>query len=631
MLLLLFHVECAPKLGPSKRLSLKQAFEAGTKQDVSVEPAKKKRGAYKLFVDELPAANPSASSSGAVAEQDRHDVGRKFYQHIMDMWLRNHESAKFVQTLSKLAGDAGAHGVKRIAAVGAGGRHQKNSARDLMRLALRNVVMPDPYWAPIPCWNAEIGKLENIQLPFLLAHELLYSLVSTQGIAISDLSTPPSSQLSHLKDAVVSSLGVDGANHILLGLFGDGVPVQRRGSTMEVLTLNFVCCPLMERMLWSCLERPYFCKCGCSGRHTLDPMLELLNWSLRHLLLGIWPASRHDKSPWGRDDQRRSHLKGSLGFTASLCQVRGDWSWYKSVFSFAGWAGALVCWLCGATDKNGDAPYTDVGPNAEWRKRRWGAGTFAQMLQAKGKTLSPLLSAPGMSLRYVAIDVLHALDLGFSCDVLGSFFWILVRDRAFFHGASQDKRVTELWAEIKRRYRVWETECRIQGLTREMILQKKPNATPKLRTKGAETRHLVPIALGLAQSYADAVSTEMSRTIVSMLSRLVDFYMLLGVRPFALDKCKAASLECVVLYKALHDTQESGSVTLWPLKPKIHMFQELAEFVVEVLGDPADFWNYRDESFVGFIATMSASRGGGRGPATMPLNALNRWRVSATL
>ena len=236
-----------------------------------------------------------------------------------------------------------------------------------------------------------------------------------------------------------------------------------------------------------------------------------------------------------------------------------------------------------------------------------------------------------MSLRYVAIDVLHALDLGFSCDVLGSFFWILVRDRAFFHGASQDKRVTELWAEIKRRYRVWETECRIQGLTREMILQKKPNATPKLRTKGAETRHLVPIALGLAQSYADAVSTEMSRTIVSMLSRLVDFYMLLGVRPFALDKCKAASLECVVLYKALHDTQESGSVTLWPLKPKIHMFQELAEFVVEVLGDPADFWNYRDESFVGFIATMSASRGGGRGPATMPLNALNRWRVSATL
>ena len=52
------------------------------------------------------------------------------------------------------------------------------------------------------------------------------------------------------------------------------------------------------------------------------------------------------------------------------------------------------------------------------------------------------------------------------------------------------------------------------------------------------------------------------------------------------------------------------------MKPKMHLFQELAEFQTAELGHPARYWTYQDESFVGVVAKMAMSRGGARSAAS---------------
>ena len=65
------------------------------------------------------------------------------------------------------------------------------------------------------------------------------------------------------------------------------------------------------------------------------------------------------------------------------------------------------------------------------------------------------------------------------------------------------------------------------------------------------------------------------------------------------------------------------------MKPKLQMFQELAEYQGFVLGNPRLFWNYMDEDFVGFIATIARSRGGPKMAATTASNVLQQYRALA--
>ena len=68
-------------------------------------------------------------------------------------------------------------------------------------------------------------------------------------------------------------------------------------------------------MLFCILEKRFLCQCGsCQGRHTIDKIIEVFNWSMKLCWLGTWPKERHDNTPFRADEQQRSHLKGKLGF-----------------------------------------------------------------------------------------------------------------------------------------------------------------------------------------------------------------------------------------------------------------------------------------------------------------------------
>ncbi len=552
----------------------------------------------------------------------------EFSDYVWRLWLTNKESAKELQELAQKSSNAGAKGVSDIASIGKSGELQKNMARDLKRGVRRKFAskMPPLYYAEIPCWDDDVGMCNNISIPFLLPFEMIYKFLQDNVLSIAILcNVMVGTALESIKHSVCERLQIDDpSRHILLGLHSDGVPSQKSGASIEVQSFNFPNLPHCERNLWGVLEKRFFCRCGCAGRHTMDKIFELLVWASEHAWLGTFPSQRHDKQPWLKSDAWRQSMAGKImGFTASFVEARMDWMAVKQVFSFGGWNAKRMCFKCRATQPNGEAPYTDVSSSALWRHMRLTMRAFFKELAEKHIDPSPLFSLPGFILDFIIIDVLHSVDLGCAADAAGSFFYELLHNGGgFLTGRTVLKRVQDLWAMVRRLYKQHKTPNRLQALTKDMICKKKANSKPKLKAKAAEMRHLVPIIVEIAKEYHARIGTRKSKAIVDLFSRLLAFYMSIGTSDFDPVVTETAIQEFALLYKALVDCKEGSQC--WYMKPKLHLMQELSLHCHDC-GDPANYWTYKDEDFVGLIAIMGSSKGGCRAPASVPENIFVRY------
>ena len=90
-----------------------------------------------------------------------------------------------------------------------------------------------------------------------------------------------------------------------------------------------------------------------------------------------------------------------------------------------------------------------------------------QLLRSQGIDLSPLFSCPSFSADFICIDVLHALDLGVTQEVLGSIFWESLG--VFAKGRNRALQVAELFRLMKEHYVRVGTSNRLSNLTVEMI------------------------------------------------------------------------------------------------------------------------------------------------------------------
>ena len=281
-----------------------------------------------------------------------------FRAHVKHLFLRNKCSGLETQALTAAATKSGAVGVQDFASTGNAGKLAKNIHRDLMRKLLKGNKMPDLYWAQIPCSDPKTGEKKTMAwLPFLLVHEFLVLLAKTTSMD-ELVCFPEGSGLQEFQDEFASkNKHIDNNLLIAIGLHGDGV-AHKRKDTVEAFTWNFPTLPRQERYLFGSVEKHYLCGCGCKGRCTYEGILSVFAWCMRSLFLGQWPNARHDKSKWLRSDKKRSaQAKEKFGFWANLTQVRGDWMFYKTVFSFKGWASNSICWLCKANKS--DIPFTE--------------------------------------------------------------------------------------------------------------------------------------------------------------------------------------------------------------------------------------------------------------------------------
>ena len=164
-------------------------------------------------------------------------------------------------------------------------------------------------------------------------------------------------------------------------------------------------------------------------------------------------------------------------------------------------------------------------------------------------------------------------------------------------------------------------------LTEEMI--KREHRGPQLKSKGGETRGLVPFALELAIEMRDRDNNLYTQTVVAMMAALVDFYCLVSTPPYRADEAAVSCRRFLILHAILNKmtTRDRGSDLFWRIKPTFHMMQELAEYISPEHGSPREFWCYQDEDFVGWVASFGGSRGGANTCGAVGERVIQRYRA----
>ena len=112
---------------------------------------------------------------------------------------------------------------------------------------------------------------------------------------------------------------------------------------------------------------------------------------------------------------------------------------------------------------------------------------------------------------------------------------------------------------------------------------------------------------------------------MAVMRQLYAFYKEMSKDTYDMEQGATHARQCCLLYRQLRDEAlNSGHEWSWRIKPKMHLWLEMAEFQGRESGNPRRFSAYQDEDFVGFIASIARSRGGRREIATLASNVIKR-------
>ena len=243
-------------MGRKRLPKLDVSVSSGDEAPARKAPRKKELAKYVAASSSHKDENPVDES---VDLSEGNEAAKDFENYVFDMWLRNKESATFVQTLSQKATKAGAKGVENIQNICNLGTN-RNMSRDLRRQAKARAPKdhPPPYYAGIPCWNAEKGECDIWDIPFFLPIELLWYFISSGAIGLALLcKVVTGTAMATIKNEICRKLQVEPETHVIVGLHSDGVPMQKSGQTIEVQSFNFPNLPQCERSMWNVLGKRF--------------------------------------------------------------------------------------------------------------------------------------------------------------------------------------------------------------------------------------------------------------------------------------------------------------------------------------------------------------------------------------
>ena len=539
-------------------------------------------------------------------DQDEPNLQKRFRHNVGDLFLGNQISGVRTQSVYSDAQMAGAQHVSDLARTGGEGMKPGNASRDLRNKFRKGKGWPAIYRAKLRVWSPKLQRETTAIMSIALPHELMGALAKKNSTAAL-LSQGGMSKacLEHLLKMCADWGKPELAG---IGLWCDGVPYNfDRTQSLEVVSLSL---PGLEGG-HAALRLPVFAvnKKFLMTDSTYDDLFAVLAWSFRALAHGTCPAQRHDGTPFGSSDSKRRRSAGQpIGIAAALVEVRGDWSMMAHVFRFPAWNTKRgCCWMCEATP----ATIRQCGSDGAWRTQRLGHFEFlARMLQF-GLTISTLFGVPGLTTSCFKPDWLHTVDQGCAADFLGGLLWTLL---PFFAGSTQKVRCQNMFLDIRAFYTAHNVDSRYDNFSVKMFHTKQ---LYKLRGKAAEVRALVPWAKLACDRFLHDGDVQ-HETIRQACHELAACYDQLSQANFNVDAMAQHCRKFCVLSVAL----EHVSQTIWKVKPKLHLMQELCE----MQGDnPAKYWTYRDEDFGGSCAQYCRHRGGANSFHTSGTSLLQRF------
>jgi len=561
----------------------------------------------------------------AAVEAPPADTQAPLYLKLMKEWAKGKLSSRQVQDFANDAFQSGAEGLQRMGAVANEGKNPQNAFRALRALFGQPANMPAFKWIEIPTVNGQ-----RTPHPFILPHELFSSMYlgsrdSWKQFVAGETNACFEYWLARGgSEFVVQHPVLQTREHwattVPIGMHGDGAPFSDNDS-LYTFTWNSLLAEgssKKTRFLFTVIQKSDFVP------ETLDAILRIFAWSCNALLDGKTPGT-----DW-LDRPLKGGVELASGWRAAICEVRGDWAFYKEVFHFGAWnSRERMCYMCRASNALRHMAWSSYGEDAGWRGSRWSHEAYLSFVVDTGLATPVLLAAcAGLRLECITVDVLHCVDQGIASHIIGNILWILIVLRASLGGATFKARVMALRQDLKEWYKATKCTNQIRGkMTQERL--RADGDWPKLKAKAAATRHLSRYAKHLVITHAGLSEEDVLMSNVVVL--LVRFYELLDEQPrFFSD---AAQAEVAWLGRRLaiyyHDLARRALVAgqrLWKEMPKMHMFVHLCEWQIPAHGNPRYSWCYADEDIAGFMAEVAATCH----PRTMAASALYKWVVMAS-
>eukprot|EP00959_Pyramimonas_sp_CCMP1952_P097323 2034500-Pyramimonas_sp.AAC.1 len=184
------------------------------------------------------------------------------------------------------------------------------------------------------------------------------------------------------------------------------------------------------------------------------------------------------------------------GYKGVVTMVRGDWEFFTQALRFPRWdSSPNMCWMCSATN--------NIESDLLWSKRGWrrtlrSHEDYLRYLHHKGCPLPALFAVRSLRLEGVALDCLHVLDQGISSHSIANALVEVMKLGQW--GTTQQDQIDGLRDDIQKWHEANHQASRIQGkITFERL--KTSADWPKLKAKGAATRHLSRYAAELTARY----------------------------------------------------------------------------------------------------------------------------------
>ena len=372
------------------------------------------------------------------------------------------------------------------------------------------------------------------------------------------------------------------------------------------------------------------CDCGCGGYCSLQEIFGVISWSMQCLLRGRSPSSRHDGSAWTREDLEHRMPRDQDIPQAALTQIRGDWEWLESCFRIRSVNAQIFCWMCDTTTSPGPNCYHDFTPTAAHRATAITHEQYITACAVEGQSPSTILRSPGARMDYLAVDSMHAADLGCFQDALGSLFYLEIDNKQWHR--NRGLGMVSLNAMLNQFYDAnahHKDFSKVTPLTVQQIITAVPGH-PLLKAKAAQTRQLAEFGLVLANRHLHgsgpdkpafrfrhthrlaARTQEHLAHLVHLFEGMVEYTQACAAKPFEIEPCRQGMYKFLTSLESLHVMWREGldleqqRHQPFHVRPKAHMLQHLVEDKLLLWGSPSNFWCYRDEDYVGAVKTIAS-------------------------
>lgn len=479
------------------------------------------------------------------------------------------------------------------------------------------------------------GDETTVRFPLVLPHECFAAIFragrerwlrSILGGNVGSLQEYWKHALQHYRwtDEHPLRAGFVAGTIVPIGFYGDGARVTKDDSLLT-MTWNSVVASAVRPSFES---RMVICACPTTWllETSVDDIAAVVSWSFGAMADGHFPSTDHLGRAWPRGSERnlRAGLPLSPGYRAALVEFRGDWEWLAKALHIPTASSSEPCYKCLCTSR-GIMSWTDFREDAPWRTALRLTDTF---LQAPNR--SPLTRL-GFDLSQIRIDVMHTVCLGVGLWINAAVLLYLCGLGHYREGPLA-RQLKEAWLSFKE----WIHEHSLQSSQRLftprrlLVLGGEQQEYAELQAKAWNSRLVTNFLAGETGKLQPRC--EEDHLTFTLAWALNESYHICEASPRFMNNETATSYHGVVelalrCYRDLSRRALAQGKLLYPMRPKLHLWCELAAGVRADHANPRFFHVFADEDFLRVV--LKAARATPR--ASMAAATVRRYIVRLTL